>query len=120
MSQQCIHKKKDGKKCKAHSLSGGSLCYVHASPENPKKAGRASGVSRRFKGVTVPGAVTLRKAEDALKLREFVIEGTLQGELPVGVSNSIIYALSGWSRDYELFLMSERIDKLKEVLQGES
>lgn len=115
MSQQCVHKKKDGKQCRAHSLSIGSLCYVHANSSNAKKAGKASGVARSFKGLTVPGAVKLRKAEDSLKLREFVIEGLLKGELPVGVANSVLYGLAGWGADFERFVLTERIAKLEEV-----
>jgi len=89
---QCEHKKRDGKRCGAHALTGQNRCAIHAQPgraaELGSKGGRrrsvySAGNLREFAAPKTPADLRDLLAESIIEIRS--------GKLDPKIANALGY-----------------------------
>jgi hypothetical protein len=108
MSQRCSAKNRNGKRCGAWAVRGGTQCALHSDPERAAEMGSKHG--RKVTLLSRPDPLNLshrplKSAEEVCELLEETINRVRQGSLDLRGANTI-----GFPSGVQLKALAQRIE----------
>jgi hypothetical protein len=108
MSQRCSAKNRNGKRCGAWAVRGGTQCALHSDPERAAEMGSKHG--RKVTLLSRPDSLNLshrplKSAEEVCELLEETINRVRQGSLDLRGANTI-----GFLSGVQLKALAQRIE----------
>jgi hypothetical protein len=119
-SRQCTEVNRDGDRCHAKALAGGSMCFFHDPASSQKRADAARRGGEKNRAAVLPPEThdfPLNSAGDASALLSRTVNQVLRGEIDPKVANAVGYLITVQIKALEVGKVEQRLAALESIVK---